>query len=142
MLFMKNWLRYVVGPAAAQVDHGAGMGVAAAGRVGAVVARVRRRADPMPMLGDRLDVVVGVGVEVLAGLTLVAAALNHVIQVRDHAGREKRLALVVEIDAPRIARAVGEDFEHVLRGVIAPDAGIDRRALFVAACRACPRSNA
>ena len=87
---MKIWLRYFVGPAAAQIDHRAGVGVAAAGGVGAVVAGVRRVADPMPMDGDGLDVVVGVGIEVLARLPLVAAALNHVIQVRNHAGRAER----------------------------------------------------
>ncbi len=46
--------------------------MAAAGRVGAVVAAVRIGADEVPVLGDRLDVVVGVRVEVLAGLPLVA----------------------------------------------------------------------
>ena len=41
----------------------------------------------------------------------------------------KRLAAVVEVDAPGVARAVGEDLELVPRGMIAPDAGVDRRAL-------------
>ena len=76
-------------------------------------------------VGDRLDVVVGVGIEVLPGLPLIPAALNHVIQVRNHAGGEEGLAVVVEIDAPGIAGAVGEDFEFVPRRVIAPDAGVD-----------------
>ena len=111
------------------------MGVAAAGGVGAVVAGVRRVADPVAVVGDGLDVVVGVGIEVLAGLPLVAAALNHVIQVRDDAGGDERLAVVVEIDAPGIARAVGEDLEDVPRRVIAPDAGVDRRALVVGRAR-------
>ena len=67
----------------------------------------------------------------LARLPLVAAALNHLVQVRDDAGGEERLAEVVEIDAPGVARAVGEDLEHMPRRMVAPDAGVDRRALGV-----------
>ena len=118
-------------PGAAQVDHRAGVGVAAAGGVGAAVAAVRVGAQVMPVVGDGLDVVVGVGIEVLARLPLVAAALDHVIKVRDDAGRDEHLAAGVEVDAPGVAGAVGEDLEDVPRRVIAPDAGVDRRALGV-----------
>ena len=90
------------------------------------------------MVGDRLNVVVGIRVEVLPGLALIAAALNDVIQVRNHAGRDEALAVVVEIDAPGIARAFGEDFERVPRGMIAPDAGVER-VRSSSACRACRR---
>ena len=120
----------LVRPGAAQIDHRAGS------------ARVRRPhrssrrcracgvvADVVPMVGDRLNVGVGVRIEVLARLPLVSGALNHVIQVRNDARRAERLAVVVEIDAPRIARAFGEDFELVPRRVIPPDARVDRHAL-------------
>ena len=43
----------------------------------------------------------------------------------------ERLAVLVEIEAPGIARAVGEDFEDVPGRMIAPDAGVDRRAVLV-----------
>ena len=78
----------------------------------------------------------------LARLAFVAAALNDVIQVRNHAGRDKCLPMVVEIDAPRIARPLGEDLERMLRGVIAPDAGVDRARVCRPACRACRPANA
>ena len=92
-------------------------------------------AHVVPVVGDRLDVVVRVRVEVRAGLPLVAAALNDVVQVRDDAGRAERLAVVVEVDAPRVARALGEDFELVPRRMIAPDAGVERHALVVGRAR-------
>ena len=65
------------------------------------------------------------------GLPLVAAALDDVVEVRDDAGGDERLAVLVEVDAPGVARAVGEDLEVVPRRVIAPDAGVDRDAVGV-----------
>ena len=63
---MKSEPRILVRPGAALVDHRAGVGVAAAGRVGPAVAAVWVGAEVMPVVGDGLDVVVGVGIEVLA----------------------------------------------------------------------------
>ena len=132
MLFMKIEPRYSVGPGAALVDHRAGVGVAAARRRSdRPLPRVRVGADVVAVVGDRLDVVVGVRVEVRPGLPLVPAALDHVVEVRDHAGGEEGLAVLVEVDAPGVARAVGEDLELVLRRVIAPDPGVDRDAVLV-----------
>ena len=124
MLFMKIEPRYSLGPGAALVDHGAGVGVAAAGAVGAAVAAVRVGAEVVAVVGDRLDVVVGVRVEVRPGLALVAAALDDVVEVRDDAGGQERLALGVEVDAPGVARAVGEDLE---RGAGSDDSARCRR---------------
>ncbi len=50
--------------------------MAAAGGVGPAVAAVGVGAEVMPMVGDRLDVVIGIGIEVLARLPLVAAPLD------------------------------------------------------------------
>ena len=96
----------------------------------------------MPMVGDRLNVVVRVRIEMLARLPLVPAALNDVIQVRNHAGRAKRLAVVVEIDAPRIARAFGEDFELVPRRMIPPDGRVERDAIGIRRARLADVANA
>ena len=93
------------------------------------------------MIGDGLDVVVRVGIEVLARLPLVAPALDHVIEVRDDAGRDDHLAAGVEVDAPGVARAVGEDLEDVAGRVVAPDARVDRRAIGVGRRPACRRAS-
>ena len=69
------------------------------------------------MVGNRLDVVVGERIEVLAGLTLVAGAGQDMIQMRDHTGRIEELAVRVEVEAPRIARTLGEDLEDLAGGV-------------------------
>lgn len=61
-----------VGPARVLRDAQARVCVAAARRVAAVVAAVRRGAEEMTVIGDGLDVVVGVRVEMLPGLPLVA----------------------------------------------------------------------
>ena len=116
-------------PGAAQVDHRAGVGMAAAGGVGPAVAAMRVGAEVMPVIGDGLDVVVGVGIEMLARLPLVPASLDHVVEVGDDAGGDEHLAAGVEVDAPGVAGAVGEDLEGVPGRVIAPDAGVDRECV-------------
>ena len=58
------------------------------------------------VVGNRLDVLKRVGVEVLAPLPVIAAPLDHVPQMRNHAGGNEGLALVVEVHAPRIAGPV------------------------------------
>ena len=47
----------------------------------------------------------------------------------------KNSPFVVEVEPPRVARAVGEDLEDVLRRMVAPDAGVDRRAVLVRRAR-------
>ena len=88
------------------------------------IGRCRRgalAAHPVHVIGDGLDVVVDVGVEVRAGLALVSRARDHVVQMRDDAGGRESLAVVVEVEAPRVAGAFGEDLEDVPGRMVAPD---------------------
>src|SRR5689334_14613966 len=94
-----------------------------------------RRADVVPVVGDRLNVGVCVEFEVLARLPLVASALDDVIQVRNHARCAKRLAMIVEVDTPGIAGALGEYFKLLTRWMIAPDARVDRDAFALGRAR-------
>src|SRR5260370_42701759 len=64
-------------------------------------------------------------------LPLVTGALNNVENVRDDACFTKRLPVIVKVQAPGIARPVGEDFEDMARRLVAPDPGVDRHALVV-----------
>src|ERR1043166_5447741 len=64
-----------------------------------------------------------------AALPRVARALNHVEEMRNDARLDEALAVLVEVHAPRIARAFGENFELMLRGMITPHRGIDPLAL-------------
>ncbi len=111
-------------PGTAQIDHRPRVRMAAAGGVGPAVAAVRVGPQVMPVVGDRLDVVVGIGIEMLARLPLVPASLDHVIKMRDHAGRDDHLAARIEVDAPGVAGAMGEDLEDVPGRVVAPDARV------------------
>ena len=81
------------------------------------------------------NVVVGMRIEVRASLPLVSRTLDDVVQVRNHAGRAKCLAVVVEIDAPRIAGSFGENFELVPRGMVSPDGRVERNAVAVGRAR-------
>src|SRR6516165_3811300 len=87
--------------------------------------------DPVPVFRDRLDVGIRVLLEMFPGLTLKAPALHDVEQMRNDAAGQKRVAVVVEIDSPRIARSPGENLELFLRRMVAPDARVDARALVV-----------
>ena len=117
---------------APEIDHRAGVGVAASGRARAAVGGMRPLlAHPVAVIGDGLDVVVGVRIEVLVRLPLVPSALDDVVQVLDDAGGREGVAVVVEVEPPRIARALGESFEDVPGRVIAPDPAVERRAVGV-----------
>src|SRR6266536_3989955 len=70
------------------------------------------------------DGVVVVDAEVLAALPLDAGALDHMPKVRDDAHLGKELAVLVEINTPRITSALGEDLEDMACGMITPDTRI------------------
>src|SRR5262245_43471711 len=90
---------------------------------------MRRSADVVPMVGDRLNVGVRIRLKLLARLSLVTSALNDVIQVRNHARRAERLAMIIEVDSPGIASTFREDLKFLARGVVAPDRSVDRGSL-------------
>src|SRR4051812_2426425 len=83
---------------------------------------------PVEVVGDGLDVGERIFLEMFAALAEVSRALNHVIEVRDDAGGHEHLAVVVPVDAPLIAAALGENLEGLLCGVQAPYAAVERRA--------------
>src|SRR5436190_18304571 len=88
-------------------------------------------ADPANMVGYCLDVVIDVRIEMRTSLMSESSTLNHMEQMRDDAGFDDALAILVEINAPGIARAFGKNFEFVFDGVVAPYARVDPRALAV-----------
>src|SRR6476646_2975761 len=92
------------GPTASQIDHQAGMRMTASGRIGPPIGCVRTLgAGIVKMIGDGGNVLVGICVKVLARLPFVAATLDHVKQMRNHARFDQALPMLVEIDSPGIA---------------------------------------
>ena len=88
-------------------------------------------ANVMGMIGDRLDVIIQVGIEMLSSLPLVACSLDHVKQVGNDAGSNKSLAVLIEIDSPGVTAAPRKDVELMPRGMLTPDGRIERCALVV-----------
>ncbi len=88
------------------------MRVASAGLVRFAIATMRRRAQIVQMIGDGFYVIKGIRIEMLTSLPLIPCAWNHVIQVGNNAGGDKRLTMRIEIDSPGIAGAVREDFPY------------------------------
>ena len=78
----------------------------------------------MAMIHDGLDVAVDVRIEMLPALAMINAALDDMEYMRNHAGRNEKLALGVVIDAPGIAEAVRHHLETILRGVVSPYAPV------------------
>ena len=132
-----------LGPVVAEVDHRADVRVAAvdrrrAGLAGAALAAVVARGRRHEILQVRREVgavvrhegrVIGVGlvpeVRIADDLRRATAA------VETAAVRDEEMAGLVEVDAPLVAAAGGEDLELVAHGMIAPDAGAQRDALGV-----------
>jgi len=79
----------------------------------------------MPVIGDGLDIIIDVRIDVAAALAMVDPAGDHMPEMRDDARRDEELAVVIEIEAPRIAKAVRDDFKAILRGMIPPNAAVD-----------------
>src|SRR4029079_14063111 len=101
------------------------MRMAAAGTVAFVIPGMRVRPDVMPVIGNGFDVVVGVRIEMWTGLPLIARPLDNVEKMWNHTRLDKTLPIRIEIDSPRIARAVREDLELSSLRMIPPDAGVD-----------------
>ena len=82
------------------------------------------------VVGDSLDVIVNVRSNMLAALAVIESAGDHIPEVRDDTCRHEDLTVVVEVEAPRIAEAMRDDFEAILRRVIAPNTTVDKYAVF------------
>jgi hypothetical protein len=87
------------------------------------------------VVGDGLDVLVGVRVEVLPGLPLIPPARHDVVEMRDDAGGDEELAMLVVIEPPGIAGAMREDLKLMPHGMVTPHAGIDGLALVIRRAR-------
>ena len=85
----------------------------------------------MEVIGTGRHQVVDERREVVAVHALEVRAGDHAEQVRDHAVGDERLAEVVEVESPRVGRAVRDDLEDLAGRVIPPDAAIHRRPLLL-----------
>ena len=92
-------------------------------------------AGPVEVVGTGRHQLIEVGIEVVAVHPLEVRAGDHAEQVRDHAVGDERLAEVVEVEAPGVGRAVGDDLEDLAGRVIPPDAAVHRHPLLVGRAR-------
>ena len=131
---------------AALVDGEAAVRVTAAERVGVVVHHAcagrfveadigSRIAGVVRVVGDGLDVFIGVRVEVLPGLSVVSPTGDDVVEMRNDARGDEPLAMLVVIEPPRVAGAMREDLELMPHGMVTPHAGIDGLALVIRRAR-------
>ena len=114
-----------------EVNCRAAMRMSAPNRIGRPVPAVWCCTEVVQVVRDRFDVAKDKGVEVRPSLANVPGTLNHVIEVRDHAGRNHRLTAIVKVYSPGIAASPGEDLKLVSGGMIAPHSSIHRRAQLV-----------
>src|SRR5690606_32260624 len=111
----------------AQVKYCPGMCVAAACGSGTEVTGVRPPvADPMHVISNCLNIVIGIRIKMVSALPMISCSLNNMEQVRNDAYRNERLTDIVEINAPWVTAAVCKHLKNVPRRVITPNAGIDR----------------
>src|SRR6266571_2659050 len=129
----KKFAAIFLRPACAEIAHHAGVGVPAADRVTAGVGRVRTlAAGPVDVVAVLFDVLINervdwlaaasiaglfvargllaVDAEMFASLAFDTRALDDVPEVRYDAHLREELAVFVEVNAPGVAAALGEDF--------------------------------
>jgi hypothetical protein len=85
----------------------------------------------MPMIDDGWEEFVGVRERGAAGLTDVDAAGSHMEEVINDAGADEGVSVAVEVDAPRVAGAVGEDLEAAGARVPPGDGSVHLNAVIV-----------
>ena len=85
----------------------------------------------MKVLGDRFDIVVGVWIEVISTLAMLSSTLDHVKQMWNYTSRNECVSDFVEVDSPRVAGSMREDFKFVSHRMVPPDASVDRYPLVV-----------
>ena len=84
----------------------------------------------VPVIRDRFDIIKDIRVNVFAPLTVVNAAGNHMPKVRNHTSGDEHLAVIIKIQAPRIAETVGDHFKPILCRMIAPHSAVDELPVF------------
>ena len=139
----EDLITILVRPVITQINHRPAMSMSAPcigrgpGRFRLVAppGRVRKIANIVLMIRNRFDIIVRVRIEVLATLSMVASTLDHMPQMRNHAGRDKSLPLVIEVDTPRIAGAIHESFKDVLLRMISPDCSVERKSSLIGVTR-------
>src|SRR5690606_37344309 len=96
---------------ASKVDHGTGMRMAAALACRPEITGMWPAvADPMHVVGHRFDIVKCI-FGMRAGLARVPAALENMVQMRNHAGGDECMTVIIEINTPGVAGAFGKQFE-------------------------------
>ena len=66
-----------------------------------------------------------------SGLTVKSAALNYMEQVGNNTAGKKSLAIVIEVNTPRVTGSFAKYFKLFFGWMIAPDSGIDSFSLRV-----------
>src|SRR5680860_64377 len=121
---------------APQIYHSTGMGVAATGRrgpkitgMGATVSQI------MHVVGNGLDIIIGIGIEMLPPLSLIPRPLNDMVHMGNNANGDKGMSIVVKIYSPRVTGTFGKDLELMSGRMVAPYRGIQLRTLFIGGTR-------
>ena len=120
-----------LGPRPTKVNHRSTMRMPAPGGIRFVIAAVGIGTQIVSVVGNGRNVGVGVRVEVRTSLALVTGARHNMECVWNHTRLNERFTPAVEIEAPRVGGSVRHHIKHVTGRVVAPDPGIDSRALVV-----------
>src|SRR5690606_6266359 len=89
---------------------------------------ISRMRSPIPhimnMIGNGLDIIVGIRIKMLPGLTLISGPLDNVEQMGYYTNGNKWMSIIIEIDSPWVTCALGKDFEFTSCRMVPPYAGI------------------
>jgi hypothetical protein len=86
----------------------------------------------MNMIGGLLDQLIGMRIQVDTVHTFYVRSWDNMPEVADNRVDDKHLAVLIEIESPRIGHSVHHIFDGAMDGMVSPDTGIDLDALRVA----------
>ena len=119
-------------PIIAEIHHRAAVRVPTAGLI--LLGSADARADglgvrEMQMIGNGRNALIGKPASGPITTRLIVCTLDHVKEMRVHAVADKRLAVIIPVNAPRIGRAISKNLPAMLHRMIPPYATINTPAL-------------
>src|SRR5690606_29181296 len=83
------------------------------------------------MISDFLDIIIGIGVEVLTRLAQVSGSLYGMEHVWNHTNGDKGVTVFIKVNPPGIACSLTEQFKLLRNGMVSPYSGVQFDPLLI-----------
>src|SRR5690606_28839640 len=80
---------------------------------------------PMHVIGNRLDIFESVWIKMLSGLAVIPRPRDDMEHMRNDTNCGKSMAVVIEVQTPRVTGSLRENLKYLSCWMVTPDASID-----------------